>query len=110
MAEHIRTLDEAMEEWSDGVIECRAGSQHVWRRLAVAHRPGVYTIRQRCARCRNERERDMNERGYWVSKWRRAYRPGYLLKGIGRLDDDDRARLNLVWLKNANIVEVSDDE
>ena len=104
-----RTLDEAVEQWSDGVIECRAEFQHVWRRLTVAHRPGVFTVRQRCTRCRNERERDLNERGYVVSKWRRTYRPGYLLSGLGRLDDDHRATLRLAWLKSANIIEVSDD-
>jgi hypothetical protein len=106
--EHIRTLDEAIEHWSDGVIECRSEFQHQWRRLTVAHRPGFYTVRQRCTRCRNERERDLNERGYVVSPWRRSYRPGYLLVGLGRLTEDSRARLRLVSLGNANIIEVDD--
>ena len=109
MNEHLRTLDEAIDAWSDGVIECRAEFQHQWRRLTVAHRPGFFTIRQRCTRCRNERERDINERGYVVSKWRRTYRPGYLLAGLGRLDEDHRATLRIASLRNANIVDVVDE-
>jgi hypothetical protein len=107
--ENVRTLDQAIDAGSDGVIECRAEFQHQWRRLTVAHRPGFFTIRQRCTRCRNERERDINERGYVVSKWRRTYRPGYLLAGLGRLDEDHRATLRLASLRNANIVDVVDD-
>jgi hypothetical protein len=109
MSEHARTLDEAIDQWSDGVIECRADTQHQWRRLTVAHRPGFFTIRQRCARCRNERERDINEQGYVLTKWRRTYRPGYLLSGVGRLDEDHRATLRIASLRNANVVEVVDD-
>ncbi len=105
-----RTLDDAIDQWTDGIIECRAGFQHQWRRLTVAHRPGVFTIRERCARCRAvERERDINERGYVVSKWRRSYRPGYLLEGLGRLDEDHRATLRIASLRNVTVVEVSDE-
>lgn len=109
MSEERRTLDEAIEEWSAGVIECRSEFQHQWRRLTVAHRPGVYTIRQRCVRCRNERERDINEQGYVLSKWRRTYRPGYLLAGLGRLDENHRATLRIESLRNAKIIDVSDE-
>jgi len=109
MVEPQRSLHSAIEEWSDGVIECRAEFQHQWRRSTVAHRPGIFTIRQRCPRCRNERERDINEQGYVLSKWRRTYRPGYLLTGLGRLDEDDRAALRITSLRNANIIEVTDD-
>jgi hypothetical protein len=109
MNEPQRTLHDAIDQWSDGVIECRAEFQHQWRRSTVAHRPGVYTIRQRCARCRNERERDISETGYVLTKWRRTYRPGYLLTGLGRLSEDSRATLRIASLRNAKIIEVSDD-
>lgn len=108
MADDV-SLDDAIERWSSGTIECRGEFNHLWRRLTVAHRPGVYTVRQRCTRCRNEREHDLNEQGYVLSGWRRSYREGYLVKGLGRMDEDDRARLRILSLATANVVEVHDE-
>lgn len=103
------TLDQAVERWTDGMLECRADKQHLWRRLTVAHRPGVYSIKQRCTRCRNVRERDINDHGYVLTNWRRVYVDGYLLKGLGRIDADEQAHLRIASLHNASVVEVDDD-
>lgn len=103
------SLDDALERWSPGQVECRAEDQHLWRRLTVAHRPGIYTIRQRCTRCRNIRERDINESGYVLTAWRRTYGPGFLLRGLGRLNQDDKARLRIESLTHASVVEVVDN-
>jgi hypothetical protein len=104
------SLDDAMSRWTAGVLECRAEGYHPWRRLSVAHRPGVLTVFQRCPRCRNERERDINEQGYPLTKWRRSYREGFLLRGLGRLDHDDKAHLMIASLQQMEWIEVDDEE
>lgn len=103
------TLDQAVDRWTPGMLECRADKQHLWKRLTVAHRPGIYTIKQRCTRCRNVRQRDINDRGYVLTQWRRAYVDGYLLKGLGRIDQDEQATLRLASLENATVIEVDDE-
>jgi hypothetical protein len=102
------SLEEAMARWTAGVLECRAEGYHPWRRLSVAHRPGVLTVFQRCPRCRNERWRDYNEHGYPLTKWGRSYREGFLLRGLGRLREEDRARLMVASLSNTQWVEVDE--
>jgi len=104
-----QSLEDAMQRWTNGVLECRAEGQHPWRRLSVAHRPGILTVFQRCPRCRNERQRDYNEHGYPLTRWRRAYREGYLIRGLGRLDHDDKAALMIASLSAIEWVEVEDE-
>src|SRR4029077_3374336 len=86
---------EAAEGWSEGQIECRALGQHPWRNRTWFVRGPATVLVQRCPRCLNERVRDLDSQGYWVSEWRRSYEPGYLLVGKGRLGDDARAPLRL---------------
>jgi hypothetical protein len=108
--EEVQTLDDAVERWTPGMLECRAANSHPWRRWTITHRPGAYTVFQRCPRCRNERYRTMSDRtGQWLdSHWSRTYRPGFLLKGLGRLNEDDRAMLRLRDIANAQVTEVTD--
>jgi len=105
------------EGWTAAQVACRTNG-HAWKDAAVSHRPGVYTIRQRCSRnCGCWREGDMNERGYMVSKWRPTYPKGrdgtrspYLMpRGAGRVGADGRAVLSLQRISNIPVVEVSDD-
>src|ERR1700750_2082826 len=104
------TLDDAIARWTAGILECRAEGGHQWKRLSVAHRPGVLTVHQRCNRCRaTERERDYNEHGYPISKLKRDYRKDFLLRGLGRLDADDKARLMITVLNTIKWIEVQDD-
>lgn len=104
------TVENALVGWSDAQIACRA-YQHTWRAHTVQHRPGVYTIIQRCSRCYNRRTQDMNEQGYPVSPWRMEYRDGYLLPSqSGRVGADGRAALRLATLRNLTIEEVPEDQ
>jgi hypothetical protein len=103
-------IREAVEDWTDAQIQCRA-YQHNWRSLSVFHRPGIYTIVQRCTRCKNERERDMDESGGVIGKWKTTYRPGYLLgPNVGRVDGDGRDIIRLASLRHMTIIEVKEGE
>ena len=100
-------MERAAEGWSDAQISCRVYG-HNWRPLTVRHSPGVFTIMQRCGRCGNGRQQDVNERGYPVSQWRMTYQEGYLLKNVGRVGTDARAVLRLATLQNLYVEEIDD--
>lgn len=74
----------------------------------MTHRPGFYTVYQRCGRCRNERQQEVNERGYPVTGWRMTYVEGYLLRKLGRVGPDSRAMLRLRSINGLYINEVQD--
>lgn len=99
-----RDVERASEGWSDGQVNCRTYG-HAWRALTVTHRPGVYTVFQRCGRCRTERHQEVNEQGYAVSQWHMRYEDGYLLRNLGRVGSDGRAVLRLKTLLGLSIVE-----
>ena len=101
-------VERAAETWSDGQVNCRTYG-HAWRPLTVSHRPGVYTIFQRCGRCRSERHQEVNEQGYQISTWKIHYEDGYLLHNLGRVGADGRAVLRLVTLRGLSIVEEPED-
>lgn len=109
---------DAAEGWTDAQIACRTNG-HAWRDAAVTHRPGVYTVRQRCSRnCGCWREADMNEHGYLVSHWRPTYpkarngdttRSPYLMPaGSGRVGQDGHAVLRLQRIRALTVIEVDD--
>lgn len=97
----------AATQWSDGQVNCRVYG-HVWRPLTVTHRPGVYTIYQRCGRCRCDRWQEVDDRGYPLSGWNITYIDGYLMKNLGRLGSDGRAVLRLRTFRGLPIHEVQD--
>jgi cytochrome c553 len=97
-------VERAANNWSDGQVACRAYG-HQWRPLTARHRPGVYTILQRCGRCHNERQQQINESGYPITGWYISYQDNYLLKKLGRVGVDGRAVLRLVTLRNLYIEE-----
>jgi hypothetical protein len=102
-------VEHAAEQWTDGQVACRTYG-HNWRPQTVTHRPGVYTVTQRCPRCRNTRAQEINENGYPLGPWRRpnGYVGGYLLKGVGRLGIDGRAVLRIATLRSMTIIEEPD--
>lgn len=108
-------VEAAAAEWTDAQIQCRTNG-HAWRPHTVIRRPRLYSILQRCSRnCGCYREADMDDGGYLVRGWRMKYvKPEYLLhdadgKGVGRVDQDGRARLRLAGLRNVTIIEEADD-
>lgn len=102
-----QAVAEAIENWSRQQVECRAYG-HNWRSLQVLHWPGVYNIRHRCVRCRNERWRNIDERGNTLTSWRAHYEPGYLVKGLGRIPMSGKAMLRLSNLEIQDIQEVEE--
>lgn len=101
-------VERAAREWTEGQMNCRVYG-HSWNPLQVTHAPGVYTIYQRCQRCRNERHQDVNDRGYPITEWRTRYQDGYLLRNVGRLGTDGRAVLRLFTLHHLPVVELVDE-
>jgi hypothetical protein len=65
----------------------------------------LYTIWQRCGRCRTERRQEIDEQGYPQSSWRMTYTEGYLLRNMGRVGTDGRAVLRLATLEGFSIIE-----
>jgi hypothetical protein len=111
------TVSEAIEGWTDAQLACRSNGQHAWptwKGTLVSHRPGVYTLRQRCTRnCGCWRQGDMNEQGYMVTTWKPVYPKNgtYLLpKGTGRIGQDGKAMMRLHGITLATVVEVTDEE
>ena len=102
-------VERAAEQWSDNQVACRTYG-HNWRPRNVTHRPGVFTVMQRCSRCTTTRAQQINESGYPLSGWRMGYDPGYLLHSVGRLGVHGRAVLRIVNLRSATITEEPDDD
>lgn len=102
-------VEAAAEQWSDNQVACRTYG-HNWRPRTVTHRPGIYTVMQRCSRCSLPRTQQMNESGYLLSGWHIDYRGSdYLLQGMGRVGTHGRAVLRIVNLRSATIMEEPDD-
>lgn len=104
-----QAVEDATERWSDEQIACRSYG-HAWRGHSVTHRPGVYTVTHRCARCGNARWQLMDERGYPLSPWRMRYEEGYLLHRVGRVGADGRAVLRLATLRGVFITEEAEQD
>jgi hypothetical protein len=101
-------VERAASQWSDGQVNCRTYG-HSWRPLTVTHRPGVYTIQQRCGRCRTERHQEVNEQGFPITGWHMRYEEGYLLRNLGRVGADGRAVLRLTTLRALTVIEEPDE-
>lgn len=97
-------VERAAQRWSDAQKECRTYG-HPWRAHTVTHRPGIYTEIQRCDRCQNTRRQEVNDRGYPLGPWMIDYRPGYLLRNVGRLGADGKAVLRLSSLMTRAVIE-----
>lgn len=105
-------VEEAMESWTEGQITCRLNGTHQYRdRTAFRYKTQrLIVVVQRCILCRSvERERDINEQGYALTRWRPRYiKKNYLLEGVGRVGMDGKAVLQLRKLSTMTIVEVEE--
>lgn len=101
------SVEEAMHQWNDEQVACRTYG-HRWQGHTVTHTPGVYTVTQRCSRCKNRRWQEMDERGYPLTRWHAIYQNGYLLKDVGRVGVEGRAALRLATVLKMKVVEVDD--
>jgi hypothetical protein len=88
-------FDEAIGHMSESHLHCRDYG-HSWRPYAARHVPSerVYEQTLRCSRCRTLRERLLDERGNVVSS-HYNYAEHYLVKGMGRLDGEERGLIRL---------------
>lgn len=105
-----RTLDDAIEEWNVGTLECRGFAQHSWRRLTVTRSPGVITLHQRCPRCRKDRMKNFTLQMHALGNWRYTDVPGFTVVGHGRLTLDDKAQILRKFLTQVPVIEVEEDE
>lgn len=93
--------------WTQAVLNCRSYG-HAWMPSTVIRSGSGFTIRQRCSRrCGSERETVMDSRGY-THGWRMTYREGYLMKHLGRVDQEGRAIIRLASIRNMTILEVDE--
>lgn len=104
-----QAVEDAVARWTDGQVQCRTYG-HPWRGHTVTHRPGIYTVTQRCPRCMASRRQRINERGYPLTKWSIDYSEsvGYLLSQVGRMGVDGKAVLRLAVLQFTTIIEEAD--
>lgn len=93
----------AAEEWSDSTVACRIYG-HGWTSSSVTRAGEAFIVRQRCGRCTNSREQEMDSRGY-ASPWKYIYSDGYLAHDLGRIGGEGRAVLRLAALRNLTILE-----
>jgi len=97
-------VEKAAADWTVGQVTCRTYG-HNWHPLTVSHRPGSFTVWQRCGRCQTERRQEIDEQGYPRAGWNMSYTDGYLLKNMGRVGTDGRAVLRLTTIRSFNVVE-----
>lgn len=89
--------------WTDRTLHCRTYG-HGWTPSSVTRAGEGFVVKQRCNRCRNSRQQDMDSRGY-ASPWRYIYADGYLTSGLGRIGGDGRAVLRLASLRHLTILD-----
>lgn len=88
-------MDSAIAQMSDNQIMCRE-LRHAWKPWTVHTdtKAKLYEVKLRCTKCKTVRVREIGFHGQLIGN-RYEYPDGYLVKGLGRLDDNDRARLRL---------------
>lgn len=101
-------VESAAQNWSYEQVNCRIYG-HNWRPLTATHRPGFYTLYQRCGRCASSRTQELDDYGFPLSGWHIVYSEGYLLKNLGRVGQDGRAVLRLTSLRGITVTEVQDE-
>jgi len=95
MDKHREELLAAIDKMSEEQVECR-DIQHSYRKWSVRWNPQdrEYIRELKCLRCGTIRAQRVSERGYLLGS-SYAYSEGYLVKGLGRLDQDDRGTIRL---------------
>jgi len=93
----------AADDWSDKLIHCRIYG-HGWTPSSVTRAGDGFVVRQRCGRCTNSREQEMDSRGF-ATPWRYIYADGYLTNGLGRIGGDGRAVLRIAALRSLTILD-----
>lgn len=94
-------VDHAIAGMSDAHLQCRDFG-HSWRPYDVTSVPQQHAYREAllCGRCKTLRLRLIDARGFQLATSYR-YPDTYLVKGLGRLDETDRATLRLAALQTA---------
>jgi hypothetical protein len=93
--QHHQELLAAIDKMTDEMVECR-DIQHSYRKWATRWlaQEREYERQLKCLRCGTIRVQRVSERGYLLGS-SYEYAEGYLVKGLGRLDQDDRGAIRL---------------
>jgi hypothetical protein len=87
-----RAVEELVRDWSSAILACRAGN-HQWMPSTVDDARTFWIIRERCPRCKTEREWDMDPKSgeqYGDKRIDYSKTDGYLAKGVGRMGAQGR--------------------
>lgn len=92
---HSVDVDQTISGMRDDHLQCRDFG-HSWRPYTARWSPEdrCYETQLRCQRCKTIRVRLIGQRGEQLSN-HYDYADGYIVKGMGRLDGDERNRLRL---------------
>lgn len=77
-------------------LKCRTLG-HAWTWTTVTRKGRAYVQHLRCTSCDTTKRQELDSRGFIVSN-SYTYAPGYLVKGLGYLDKDDRAALRIRFM------------
>lgn len=94
-----REVAKAVEAMSTGMLRCRRMRQHKWEPSNAVKIRGGFQEWLACERCDAKKERLYNSRGSIVAYGEIEYPEGYLLVGLGRLDERGRDVINLASLQ-----------
>lgn len=87
--------DDTIKTMPNEHLQCRDFG-HSWRPFTATWESSdrYYEVQLRCARCKTVRIRLVGQRGQLIRS-RYDYADGYVVKGMGRLDGDERDMLRL---------------
>lgn len=99
IGQHQTTISAAIGGMSDNQLQCRDFG-HSWRPYTVEWVPQHrhYLEALRCTRCRTMRMRLLSDTGELLGN-RYVYSDGYLVQGVGRLEQADRDAMRLASLQ-----------
>lgn len=99
VSDHARTVSSAISDMTDSQLQCRDFG-HSWRPYTVEFVPQHrhYLEALRCTRCRTMRVRVLSDSGALLGN-RYIYSDGYLVQGVGRLEQEDRDAMRLASLE-----------
>ena len=100
-----------IEKWPEEFLRCRS-TNHPWHpsRATYNRNYGVYTVVERCPRCKAERKYHLGRYGTREGSVSISYPDGYLVKGGGgRIDQTGRDQIRLAMLQGALTIVEDDD-
>lgn len=104
---------ETVAGWSQGQKRCRGRRFHTWNPLTVIEHPGHYEVIEQCPHCKNRRTADYVETTWGLrraTKWKTAYKSGYLLTKGSKITEDIADELVASDILSRRIVKAGEDD